>query len=311
MEISVPNTSGSGASRRDFCTYGKIFSVFADVLVFLHCMYKYQQTFCTSFSRFIIHFIIFSMKKLFSLSFALSFLLCFGLQAQGVMKFEKETHDFGTIEEGSIASYDFEFTNKGNQPIIINSVTASCGCTTPFYTREPIMPGKKGKITVSFNSNGRPNAFNKAVTIKSNTVEDTKIIWIKGMVNPKSTQNAVANGRLGKLEINKSSHDFGNIAAGQSVVEKFILKNTGTADILISGLHADCRCVSHSIQKANLAPGESTVLELRYAPKGKNKTSDAVSIYSNAANSSLRLELNALVNDGNMMREGKQVSFGF
>jgi hypothetical protein len=251
------------------------------------------------------------MKKLFSLSFVISFCLCFGLQAQGVMKFEKETHDFGTIEEGSIVSYDFEFTNKGNQPVIINSVSASCGCTTPFYTREPIMPGKKGKITVSFNSNGRPNAFNKAVTIKSNTAEDTKIIWIKGMVNPKAVPNA-AGARLGKLEINKSNHDFGTIAVGQSVVEKFILKNTGNADLLISGLHADCRCVSHNIQKVNLAPGESTVLELRYVPKGKNKVNDAVSIFSNAANSSLRLELQAFVNDGNMMREGNnKPPFGF
>ncbi|QNR23996.1 DUF1573 domain-containing protein [Croceimicrobium hydrocarbonivorans] len=103
-------------------------------------------------------------------------------------KFEKENHDFGTIEEGTLAKYDFEFTNTGEAPLIISNASGSCGCTVPQWPREPIAPGETGIIHVEFNSNGRPGNQAKTVTLNANTVPNKKILRINAMVNPKPKQ---------------------------------------------------------------------------------------------------------------------------
>lgn len=99
--------------------------------------------------------------------------------------FTKESHDFGTIEEGTIAKYDFEFTNEGEAPLIISSASGSCGCTVPQWPREPIAPGETGKIHVEFNSNGRTGNQSKTVTLNANTVPNKRILRISALVNPK------------------------------------------------------------------------------------------------------------------------------
>src|SRR5688572_6608508 len=109
------------------------------------------------------------MKK--SLSLLIVFcLVLFGITAwaQGEIKFEKETHDFGSVSEGTNAVHEFRFKNTGNQPVIISHVQASCGCTTPEWTKDPVMPGKTGIIKAAYSSAGRPGAFNKTITVTSN-----------------------------------------------------------------------------------------------------------------------------------------------
>src|SRR5690554_1310622 len=67
--------------------------------------------------------------------------------AKPVLSFEKKIHDFGDIKEADgVASYVFEFINNGAQPLVVHNVRASCGCTTPDWTRQPVMPGGKGTI---------------------------------------------------------------------------------------------------------------------------------------------------------------------
>ena len=102
--------------------------------------------------------------------------------AQPTIKFTDETHDFGEVTEGKLASYEFQITNSGNQPLIISNVQPSCGCTTPFWTKEPIMPGKTGIIKATYNSAGRPGIFNKSLTVVSNSSTGTKVVHIKGSV---------------------------------------------------------------------------------------------------------------------------------
>lgn len=101
---------------------------------------------------------------------------------QAEFKFEKEVHDFGTIKEGVQAEYTFKFTNIGKEPLVISNVQASCGCTTPKWTKEPVKPGDVGSITVVYNSKGRPGMFNKSVTITSNAKTSSKVLFIKGTV---------------------------------------------------------------------------------------------------------------------------------
>lgn len=96
------------------------------------------------------------------------------------MKFESETHDFGTIPEGPNADYEFVFKNVGKEPIVLQQVHASCGCTTPSYSKEPVLPGKTGTVKASYSTQGRPNQFTKTITVMSNA--GVKTLTIKGNV---------------------------------------------------------------------------------------------------------------------------------
>ncbi len=102
-------------------------------------------------------------------------------------KFVTEQHDFGTIPEGPEAKFDFEFTNVGKEPLILTDVHASCGCTTPVWSKEPIMPGAKSKITAVYNTKGRGGNFTKSITIKSNAKGGDKMVIIKGVVEKAPT----------------------------------------------------------------------------------------------------------------------------
>lgn len=95
-----------------------------------------------------------------------------------------DTHDFGTLKEGPMATYAFEFKNTGKEPLIITNANASCGCTTPEWPKEPVLPGKTGTIKVSYNTQGRVGPFNKSVFLTSNAAHDKDRfeLHIKGTV---------------------------------------------------------------------------------------------------------------------------------
>jgi hypothetical protein len=81
---------------------------------------------------------------------------------------QENTHDFGTIPEGPKAVYEFQFLNIGKAPLLITNAQASCGCTSPEFPREPILPGKKGKIKVTYTTEGHVGNFTKSVYLTSN-----------------------------------------------------------------------------------------------------------------------------------------------
>lgn len=101
------------------------------------------------------------------------------------LQFTSEMHDFGTVPEGPAAEYEFVFKNTGKEPINLQTVTASCGCTTPSWSKEPVLPGKTGTIKASFATERRPGGFNKSITVVSNA--GTKVLTIKGNVEPAPT----------------------------------------------------------------------------------------------------------------------------
>lgn len=121
----------------------------------------------------------------------------------GELTFDEETHDFGTLTQKTAPnnkiSHEFVFTNTGKKPVKISQVTASCGCTTPKWSSEPIQPGKKGSILVEYDAS-RLGSFHKAVTITSDAKTPSKIIFIKGVVEqPAATSPIITPGSLPKL----------------------------------------------------------------------------------------------------------------
>ena len=124
------------------------------------------------------------MKKVFFLIIACTIanLVC-AQQADTTIVFNKLAHDFGAIEKtDGEQEYSFEFTNRGTQPVTIQKVTTSCGCTTSGWTKEPVAPGKNGFVKIPY----RPSeisAFSKTVTVNmAGGNPGTVVLHIKGNV---------------------------------------------------------------------------------------------------------------------------------
>lgn len=102
------------------------------------------------------------------------------------IKFDDRSHDFGTIgAEGGPVSHTFRFTNTGDEPLMIVSATASCGCTRPEYTTGPVQPGGKGTIKVSFLPSGQPlGEFGKSVRVRTNASGKRQTLRIEGVIIP-------------------------------------------------------------------------------------------------------------------------------
>ena len=91
-------------------------------------------------------------------------------------------HDFGTMTQGDAVTHLFEFTNTGDEPLIIDNCKGSCGCTVPQCPKEPIQPGETGQIEVKFNSKGKKNQQTKRVTVNANTDPAQTFLTIKAFV---------------------------------------------------------------------------------------------------------------------------------
>jgi hypothetical protein len=118
------------------------------------------------------------MKTLYTLLFAILFTLTTNAQE---FKFEKETIDYGKVAKGTDGKKTFTFTNIGDAPLIIEKVQPTCGCTIAKKPEKPVMPGEKGEIEISYDTN-RLGGFSKTIIVFSNAKSKQKSIKIKGYV---------------------------------------------------------------------------------------------------------------------------------
>ncbi len=120
------------------------------------------------------------------------------------ISFKKTTHDYGTIYVNGDGAYNFEFTNTGNEPLILSKPRSSCGCTVPDWPKEPILPGETNEIKVTYNTH-KAGAFNKTVTVYSNAKnKSTVLLRIKGAVEAKPTEALPEkDNSIGAAPINK------------------------------------------------------------------------------------------------------------
>jgi len=204
--------------------------------------------------------------------------------AQGNFKFKEETHDFGGVEEGVQAVHVFEFVNSGDQPLQITNVQASCGCTTPDWTKDPIPPKGKGSITTSFNSSGRPGSFSKSITITSNANETTKVLSFRGYVSSKPANVVVPTADELKMSpvmvIDKKNYTHGKVELHQNVKHKFKVKNTGKSDLIISSVNSGCNCIALTAP-VTIKAGDSGSIELVYTTNRIGESTDLAVIINN------------------------------
>lgn len=226
------------------------------------------------------------MYKKIIFVFPLLSLFYLEIAGQPILSFEKTTHDFGEIIEGNIAKYDFQVKNTGNQPLIINNVRASCGCTSPYWTKEPILPGKTGLVSAAFNSKNRPGVFRKSLTVVSNAEKNVETIYIKGIV----VESTNLTSQYTESELQNSPRiitpdqeiNLGKIEKGQQVPFSVIITNKGFNDLIIKSIRAQCNCVIwDNYQAMHLVNMQAEELKLIYHAKQVGERNDELIIYSN------------------------------
>ena len=184
------------------------------------------------------------MKKIlatFCLTLFITTLL-YSQQNEAMLSFDTKEHNFGTIpEEIGSASCEFVFTNTGNAPLVLNKVLASCGCTTPSWPKEPIAPGKTGKVVVTYKTKGRPGAFHKSISVFSNSRNGIVTLLIKGDVTPKSKnpESAYPYDLGDGLRINKREIKIATLKNNETKTEIISIYNNTTSPI-------EVKCNTHN-----------------------------------------------------------------
>lgn len=182
------------------------------------------------------------IRKLFSIVAVSVVIFTASVTAQKAeINFREKTFDFGQItEDGGNVSHVFEFTNTGTTPLVIQRVNASCGCTTPEWTKTPIEPGKKGNVTATYNPMGRPGAFNKQIYVYSNSTEEMVTLIIKGDVKPKSSsaQSAPqANNypiQIDALKLNSKVVQMSNVDSKSTQTRTIAMLNSSPSNLTVT-----------------------------------------------------------------------------
>ncbi len=206
------------------------------------------------------------MHKLL-LSFAI-LLLGFGVQAQQAkpaISFEEEIFDFGEVkEDGGTVTHTFTFTNKGEQPLIVHNVRASCGCTSPDWTRQPIQPGKRGFVKVTFDPRNRPGNFNKSAIVSTNGTEPTKVLRITGKVLPKEkTIEDIYPREMGPIRLKTSHLSLTRIAPEEVKSEELEFINSSDSEVAIDFESVPSH-LNVSVDPEVVAPGKKGVITAVY-----------------------------------------------
>jgi uncharacterized protein (DUF58 family) len=131
------------------------------------------------------------MKKAFSLIVVFFAITTIAFAQKGVIKFTKESHDFGKVPQGTPVTYTFEFTNTGTDPVVISNAQPSCGCTTPDWTKSAVLPGQKGFVKATYNA-ASMGSFNKNVTVVSNAERASIPLNLTGEVTAKEGASTAA-----------------------------------------------------------------------------------------------------------------------
>lgn len=107
-------------------------------------------------------------------------------KSQGaIIEFASYLHDYDTITQGKEVTAQFQFFNKGDAPLLISSVSSSCGCTTPLWNKKPVMPGEDGFITVRYKASNT-GTFRKTIVVSTNANNSPKtVLRIQGVVDQK------------------------------------------------------------------------------------------------------------------------------
>ena len=231
-----------------------------------------------------------------------------------VIVFRTTKHDFGTFpEEKGKVTCTFVFQNVGKSDLVLQKVRASCGCTTPNWTKTPIAPGDTGFVTATYNASGRPGAFSKTITVTSNA-EGQQRLQIAGEVIPKVKKPEeeypfnIGDFRMKNQNVYMRTVDYPN-----TKTEKIQVINNGSEPMDISFVGVP-KYLTVKAAPARLAAKEKGVIELTFNSADANDWGDMHSTFDVAINGKIeankQINVNATVKESfaNMTPEQKQVA---
>jgi hypothetical protein len=211
-----------------------------------------------------------SMKILATIIFLTVAGAAFGQLAKPI-QFREETFDFGSItEEGGAVVHEFLFTNNSGRTIKVLTVVASCGCTTPSWSKDPVPPGKTGFIQASYNPKGRPGYFNKSLTVTTDLDPTPIILQIKGQVQVQgngasNTEFQVVNGGW---KLKTASFNLGKVFLQEEAASRdFPFINAGQKPITYSGKYVGPKYITVDVTPKTLKPGERGHVKIVYNGK--------------------------------------------
>jgi hypothetical protein len=196
-------------------------------------------------------------------------------QVSRPLQFREESFDFGTvIEQGGPVMHEFLFTNNSSRPVKIVTVQASCGCTTPDWSKDPIGSGKTGFIQASYNPKGRPGYFNKSLTVTTDIDSNPIILQIKGQVavGTELSGHRDFQSANGNWKLKSGSFNMGKVyLKDEFTVRDFQVLNGGTKAITYSGNFVAPAYIKVDVQPKTLGPGEKGHIKVSYNGKMKDR----------------------------------------
>jgi len=171
---------------------------------------------------------------------------------------DEPSYNFGTINEGDgPATHVFVVKNTGNTPLVINRVTASCGCAQPEWSKEPIAPGKTSDLKIIFDPKGRPGPFHKTIIIYSNASNGRQNLSIKGSVKPKTMQPVFTYPySIGELKLHTKTILYSTIRPDEALGERINILNDSQKALTIQ-LGKLPNYFTVNVNPHTLQPGES------------------------------------------------------
>lgn len=215
------------------------------------------------------------MKKLFIgiivIVLGANFWNVYSQQKKATMSFEETEHNFGTIQESDgPATCEFTFTNTGSEPLVINRVAASCGCTSPSWTKEPVIPGGKGFVKATYNPRNRPGKFNKTITVFSNAEKPTVVLRIMGDVTPKPrTIEDDYPYLIGGVRFKSNHMAFVKVNSGQQKTILFEMVNVSGDPVSLTFERVPAH-LTLTVTPEILKPKEKGIIEATYDAGKKN-----------------------------------------
>ncbi len=200
------------------------------------------------------------------------------------LQFNEKIHDFGEIiEANGAATYEFTFTNNAVRPVKILSVQASCGCTTPGWSREPIAVGKNGFIKASFDPKGRPGYFNKTLTVTTDVDRNPIVLQIKGMVVDKRSNTVTTlTAANGGLRLKNSSFNLGKLYPNKPAeTQEFEVLNA--SESVIKFTHVDAPAYTKIVTPDSLNAGAMGLIKITYDAAKRNEygfLSDKINLHT-------------------------------
>nr|WP_321453270.1 DUF1573 domain-containing protein [uncultured Carboxylicivirga sp.] len=191
--------------------------------------------------------------------------------AKANLDFNETVHDFGEIQEsdGKVECV-FSFNNSGGQPMVLHNVKASCGCTTPEWTKTPIPPGGKGEVKATFDPRNRPGNFNKTITVQSNAQNGTVVLRITGKVLPREkTMEDIYPRNMDQIRLESSHMAFTKMTPDQKKTEQLKIISTSTEPLKLTFTNVP-KHVTIKSEPEVLKPNQAGVIIATYDAAIKN-----------------------------------------